>query len=140
MPHYCPCTSLQGAVLDRHSTCCTSGNVDACGTCDGPAKAVDVQNTCCSSGVDDGDGYCCQSGLLDECGVCDGQSTACALHAVVDVQVRPSMTTSDLPWRQSHMQVKDLSWEGHMSWSISASALIRVSSMKDACAQSLRLS
>lgn len=78
---------LQGAALDRHSACCTSGKVDACGVCDGPAKAVDVQGACCSSGVLDGDGYCCASGLLDECGVCDGQSTACALRAVFDVQV-----------------------------------------------------
>ena len=78
-------------MLDRHSTCCTSGRLDACGACDGPARAVDVQNACCSSGVLDGDGYCCQSGLLDECGVCDGQSTACALRAVVDVQVSASL-------------------------------------------------
>ena len=85
---------MQGAVLDRHSTCCTSGKLDACGACDGPAQAVDVQNVCCSSGVLDGDGYCCQSGLLDECGVCDGQSTACALRAVVDVQVSASMPLS----------------------------------------------
>ncbi|CAL5224259.1 g6916 [Coccomyxa viridis] len=77
----------QGALLDRHSTCCISGKLDACGACGGPARAVDVQNVCCNSGVLDGDGYCCQSGLLDECGVCDGQSTACALRAVVDVQV-----------------------------------------------------
>ena len=82
---------LQGAALDRHSTCCASGKLDACGACDGPAKAVDVQNVCCASGVLDGNGYCCQSGLLDECGVCDGQSTACALRAVVDVQVSASM-------------------------------------------------
>lgn len=82
-----PWVHLQGAVLDRHSACCTSGVVDACGECHGPAKAVDVQNACCTSGVLDGDGYCCASGLLDECGVCDGQSRACALRAVVDVQV-----------------------------------------------------
>ena len=78
---------LQGAVLDRHSACCASGILDACGACGGPARAVDVQNVCCSSGQLDGDGYCCQSGLVDECGVCDGQSTACRLLAVLDVQV-----------------------------------------------------
>ena len=78
---------LQGAVLDRHSACCAGGTLDACGACGGSARAVDVQNVCCSSGELDGDGYCCQSGLVDECGVCDGQSTACALSAVLDVQV-----------------------------------------------------
>ena len=81
----------QGAVLDRHSACCAGGTLDACGACGGPARAVDVQNVCCSSGKLDGDGYCCQSGLVDECGVCDGQSTACTLLAVLDVQV--SMAT-----------------------------------------------
>ncbi len=59
-----------------------------------------MQNVCCTSGVLDGDGYCCQSGLLDECGVCDGQSTACALRAVVDVQVSASM--AQVSWRCSH--------------------------------------
>ena len=77
----------QGAALDRHSACCAGGSLDACGACGGPARAVDVQNVCCASGELDGEGYCCQSGLVDECGVCDGQSTACALLAVLDVQV-----------------------------------------------------
>lgn len=36
---------LQGAITDRNASCCTSGRLDACGQCDGPAKAVDVQNT-----------------------------------------------------------------------------------------------
>lgn len=80
---------MQGAVLDRHSRCCLSGHLDACGECDGGAKAVDVENGCCSSGALDGAGFCCASGRLDECGVCDGDSSSCALHAVADVQVRP---------------------------------------------------
>jgi hypothetical protein len=77
----------QDAVLDRHSQCCASGAVDACGECDGPAKLLDVELRCCGSDALDAAGYCCASGLVDECGVCDGQSTSCALHVIIDVQV-----------------------------------------------------
>ena len=49
------------------------------------------QAVCCASGVLDGSGFCCASGTLDECGVCDGDGASCALHAVVNVQVRPQM-------------------------------------------------
>ena len=37
-------TDLQGATLDRNAECCTSGNIDACGACDGKAKLVDAEN------------------------------------------------------------------------------------------------
>ncbi len=86
--------ALQGATLDRHSRCCNSGRVDACGECDGPALLVDVENRCCASGALDAAGYCCASGALDECGVCDGDASSCALHGVADVQVRLLW-----PWR-----------------------------------------
>ena len=77
----------QGAALDRHSQCCASGRLDACGTCDGPALLVDATPACCASGVLDAGGLCCASGAVDECGVCDGQSGSCALHTTVDLQV-----------------------------------------------------
>ena len=77
----------QNAVLDASARCCNSGKRDACGVCDGSALVVDVQNTCCASGVLDAAGYCCVSGALDECGVCDSDSQSCALSAVVNVQV-----------------------------------------------------
>lgn len=79
---------LQDAVLDGAARCCNSGKRDACGVCDGGAKAVDVQGVCCASGVLDAGGYCCESGGLDECGVCDGDSQSCSLSAAITVQVR----------------------------------------------------
>ena len=88
--------ALQTAVLDGSARCCNSGERDACGVCDGTAKAVDVQNVCCQSGVLDAGGYCCESGQLDECGVCDGDSQSCLLISEVEVQVVWPVTNSSL--------------------------------------------
>jgi hypothetical protein len=49
----------QGATLDRRAECCASGLLDACGDCDGPARAVDAQGACCPSAALDAGGFCC---------------------------------------------------------------------------------
>lgn len=86
------------SLLDRYGQCCQSGVLDACGVCGGSASVVDVQGVCCASGSLDASGYCCMSGTLDECGVCDGDGSSCALHAVVEVQVRGCACVKGRAW------------------------------------------
>ncbi|GBG71815.1 hypothetical protein CBR_g9225 [Chara braunii] len=69
-----------------HGPCCESGQVDACGICDGNSLWVDVQMTCCAT-VRDESGVCCPSGYLDECHVCDGDGLTCSTLALLELAV-----------------------------------------------------
>jgi hypothetical protein len=74
-------------ALDKTGACCASGEVNACGVCDGAAAAVvDALGECCASGVTDADGECCASGLVDAFQVCDGTNASGKLMAVLSVQ------------------------------------------------------
>ena len=71
------CTPLQGVsateLLTANGTCCPSGQINACGECDGAAGAIlSVTGQCCASGATDAMGVCCNSGRVDVYGVCDG--------------------------------------------------------------------
>lgn len=54
--------------LDVQGLCCVSSRIDACGSCNGPARFLDSEGTGCAT-VKDASGKCCTSGNLDECGV-----------------------------------------------------------------------
>ncbi len=53
--------------LDANGRCC-DGVLDACGVCNGPAVALDMQMVCCNHTLS-ASGLCCAH---DECGVCGG--------------------------------------------------------------------
>eukprot|EP00899_Mesostigma_viride_P019248 jgi/Mesvir1/27324/Mv07144-RA.2 len=77
------CCDGPDAERDFLGLCCTSGNLDACGVCDGTTTVTDVFGTCCN--VLDAEGVCCASGLLDQCGVCNGQSNTCGVRLVAEM-------------------------------------------------------
>ena len=59
-------------LADSTGACCPSGNVDACGVCDGAGVVVDARGECCTSPLPPS-GVCCTA-ELDSCGVCGGQN------------------------------------------------------------------
>ena len=65
-------------ALDANGHCCPSGQVDACGVCDGGARAVDARGSCCAGVLDHGR-ICCE-GQLDACGVCGGDGSTCRVE------------------------------------------------------------
>jgi len=89
------CHGVDGSfpALDNAGQCCPSGNIDACGVCDGPALVVDATGTCCNS-VLDASGLCCESGAVDICGVCDG-TNSCPTVAFLGAALSPGMSVDD---------------------------------------------
>ena len=85
----CP-TETSDARLDGDGVCCFSGVVDACGTCDGLATAVDARGVCCEGSLDAG-GFCCASGVFDQCGACDGDGTSCPVWLELRVAMPQSV-------------------------------------------------
>ena len=85
------CPTHEGvARLDGDGVCCYSGAVDACGRCDGLARAVDVTGRCCEGALDAG-GFCCASGTFDACGACDGDGSSCPVWLELRLSLRASV-------------------------------------------------
>lgn len=83
------CCNSTTAALDRSGGCCESGTVDACGVCGGGAKVVDIMGTCCT-GTLDAASVCCPAGsTIDGCGVCDGTG-ACPLDVSTSIAYDPN--------------------------------------------------
>ncbi|GMH34206.1 hypothetical protein BSKO_02040 [Bryopsis sp. KO-2023] len=83
------------SVLDAVGECCGKESLDACGVCNGEAKAKDKMGTCCKT-LKDAWGGCCLSGVLDECGICDGDNSSCA--KVLSLEIGPlEEKTKDRP-------------------------------------------
>mmetsp|Transcript_36355 Transcript_36355/g.102699 ORF Transcript_36355/g.102699 Transcript_36355/m.102699 type:complete len:894 (-) Transcript_36355:276-2957(-) len=75
-----------GGAVDRFGEVCASGNVDACGVCDGKADSIDIFGHCCEGKLDAA-GVCCNDeDAIDECGVCSGASSSCAVTGQVLVE------------------------------------------------------
>lgn len=88
------CCKSATAKLDKDGTCCESGNVDACGICEGTSLFLDSINQCCST-IRDEKGVCCASGNLDECHTCDGDGISCATNFTVSVALDSKFEVSE---------------------------------------------
>lgn len=68
-----PCTNstqptCPSNVWDANNECCNSGQIDACGICDGKTKNIDRDGFCCSGELD-ASGACCYEGV-NPWGIC----------------------------------------------------------------------
>ena len=100
------CPTHEGvAKLDGDGVCCYSGAVDACGRCDGLARAVDVVGRCCEGALDAG-GFCCASGTFDACGACDGDGTSCPVW----LELRLTMPASVVDEGEEAMNAHVAEW------------------------------
>ena len=119
----CP-TETSDARLDGDGVCCFSGVVDACGTCDGLATAVDARGVCCEGSLDAG-GFCCASGVFDQCGACDGDGTSCPVW----LELRVAMP-------QSVADEGDAAMAEHLAtWAVSALNLSSVVNLDGAASE-----
>ena len=103
----CP-THGRRARLDGDGVCCYSGAVDACGRCDGLARAVDVTGRCCEGALDAG-GFCCASGTFDACGACDGDGSSCPVW----LELRLSLPASVVDDGEEAMNAHVAEWATH---------------------------
>ena len=103
------CPTHEGvARLDGDGVCCYSGAVDACGRCDGLARAVDVTGRCCEGALDAG-GFCCASGTFDACGACDGDGSSCPVW----LELRLSLPASVVDDGEEAMNAHVAEWATH---------------------------
>jgi hypothetical protein len=88
------CCKSSTSTLTADGLCCEEGNIDACGQCNGVAKYVDSQATCCST-IRDEKGLCCLSGSLDECHICDGDGITCATNITLLISFNSDLTITN---------------------------------------------
>ena len=103
------CPTHEGvARLDGDGVCCYSGAVDACGRCDGLARAVDVTGRCCEGALGAG-GFCCASGTFDACGACGGDGSSCPVW----LELRLSLPASVVDDGEEAMNAHVAEWATH---------------------------
>ena len=99
------CCPLGTDVLDASGGCCAPELVDACGTCNGTAVAVDARGVCCDGQLDAA-GICCPATeSVDLCGVCGGVN-ACSQRLRLRTSIPSYLTATAIASELSPARVR----------------------------------